>query len=357
MPARIWTKKSVVKQISALYRDGAKLNSRHARKYYQSLYNGANRYCGGWRKAIEMAGIKYTTIRGKAGSKKTWTKKKVVSAIQALYAARLPLNYRAVVTAAEPLMGAAIRRFGSWSKAIAAAGFEYSLIQKKKLRKWSKAQIVIEIIARNEAGLSIKGADVKEQDEGLYIAARRHFGKNGWAHARVSAGFEPIDPRPWIIWTTKSTTEEIKRLHSIGVLLNISSLQKSTYSYVIAAGRSVFGSWAKAVKAAGFDYVVLPSGRQAFWNKARILETIISLEERGTRLNAKNIQPTFEGMFKAACREFGCWSQAVEAAGISYRKHCRIWSTKAWLRRMQPEEYTATLERAQTHARKRRSSK
>ena len=176
-------------------------------------------------------------------------------------------------------------------------------------------------------------------DRGLYDAASRHFGKNGWAKARVFAGFDPIDPRPWTVWSEENVVEEIQRLYANGVSLNTSALQMSNFSYILAAGRTVFGNWKKAIKEANLDYKTIRLQRPPLWTRDRIIAFIQALEESGMRLSVSNIQPKYGGMFRAVTKRFGCWSQAVEAAGINYRKHCRSWSTKAWLRRMSDAEY------------------
>ncbi len=214
-----------------------------------------------------------------------------------------------------------------------------------KLRNWTKQLIAQEIIRRSALELSIRGGDVCIQDHGLYQAAMRHFGKKGWARARVLAGFSSTDPDARVIWNERTVCEEILLLYYNGVSLNTASMQKSGNAHVYSAGCKVFGNWAKAVKAVGLDYSKIrkmhPHG---WWTKSRVLKTIKGLEREGVRLSSKAMQQSGRGLVAAAIILFGSWSQAVEAAGINYREHCLTWSTKAWLRRMDEDEYKKNLE-------------
>jgi len=352
---RKWSKEIVVATILDLRRGEQRLNSGYIQLHCIPLYQAALVYFGSWRKAIEAAGLKYDDVRVLQRVRPVWSQKKIIAIIRRRHRLKQPLNSNHIQTKEQRLYGAALKYFGGWAQAVAAAGLNYSKLRKKApMRSWSKAAIVAEVIRRVEQGLSIRGYDVHCEDDGLYNAAKRHFGNGGWARARVLAGFDPIDPRPWVIWNEQSVRDEILQLHESGVALNVGALQESKYRYIYGAGRAVFGSWSKAVRAAGLNYSKIRKGRQqGWWTKPRIIMCIRNLDKRGVRLSHNAVRNSRGALLSAAAFHFGSWSQAVEAAGISYRQHCRVWSTKAWLRRMREDEYHATLERAQTHARKR----
>jgi len=238
---------------------------------------------------------------------------------------------------------------------VEAAGLNYDTLRKKApMRSWTKDKIVEEMIRRNKAGMTIKGGDMSVSDSGFYHTVKRHFGKNGWSEARTLAGFDPVDPAPWKIWTKKKVREEINRLSENGVDLSVGFLQKSIHSKLLAGARKAFGSWAKAIRACGLDYGKIRKCRHRYWTRERVLARIRSLQKRGIRLSHKQIQKAQGGLLQGAIKHFGSWSQAVEAAGIPYKAHCRTWSTKAWLRRITPEEYEHTIHRSKVHAKRRK---
>jgi hypothetical protein len=352
-----WSKDIVIRSILERSRKQRKLGAYQIQQDDSPLYQAGCRYFGGWREAVEAAGLTYEDGRtNSANYPKVWDEKIIVETIRQMHNADEPLNSNYIQTECSRLYSAANVYFGGWSQALAAAGLDYAIIRKRILRSWTKVAIIEEIVQRAESRLSIRGLDVQRQDRGLYNAARRHFGKRGWAKGRMLAGFDPVDPNPRQKWNKENVCQEIRRLAENEVLLRAGVILAGPYSYIYSAGKTLFGNWPKAIRAAGLNYSKIRNGRQkGWWTKARVSMVIRSLDRRGVRLSSKTIHHSHGGLFAAAVFHFGSWSQAVEAAGISYRQHCRKWSTKAWLQRMQQYEYHAITKRAQVHAKKRRS--
>ncbi|MEO6536194.1 MAG: hypothetical protein ABIT47_00745 [Candidatus Paceibacterota bacterium] len=351
---RIWTAEAVVSAIKTLQDNGEALDLTSINQAHRNLLWAATKYHGTWRKAVEACGIEYSSVSRIAIDRQSWDKEKIIATLKSLYEQGLPLNSNYVQTKQQRLFGAATKYFGGWPQTVEAAGLNYDRLRKVKLRNWSIEVIIEAVIHRAHSEKSISGAVVYEEDRGLYQAAKRHLGKGGWAKARVLAGFAPIDPDPKRKWTEKSVTEEIQRLHANGVQLYTQALQRSEFSYILAAGRKVFGTWACAIERASLNYAEIRKGRKNFWTREEVLRGIKGLEAQGVRLSLKEVRVGRSGLIAAAIKYFGCWSQAVEAAGIQYRLHCQTWSTKAWLRRMHVDEYNATLETSRTLAKKRR---
>lgn len=350
-----WDAEIVISAIKELHKQGEQLNSNHAQTKHRALYQSACKYHGSWKAAIEASGLSYDSVRVKTPNRKVvWSKKIVVEAIKKLNEEGELLNSNYIQTTHRRLYGAACKYFEGWPQAVAAAGLDYGLIRKVKLRTWSEKALIEAVMQRAKRDLSVKGSVVSIEDRGLYNAARRYFGNGGWAKVRVLAGLTPVDPDSRLKWDKKTVCEEILRLHGSGVALNCGSLQDGDYGYILAAGRKVFGDWAKAIEASGLDYDDIRKSRMNFWTKEEVVRGIRSLETLNVRLSSKAIQHSHGDLFGAAVLNFGSWSQAVEAAGIPYRKHCLTWSTKAWLRRMRPEEYRAVLDSSHQHAQTRR---
>lgn len=83
------------------------------------------------------------------------------------------------------LYGAAVRRFGSWRKAIEFSGFDYSQVRRKRENGfWTSDRIIECILLLNEK----HSAYVRKNHADLYNAALRFFGS--WQKAITSAGFE-----------------------------------------------------------------------------------------------------------------------------------------------------------------------
>lgn len=354
--SRKWSREIVVEHILLRKKEGKPLNSNHIQTNHVPLYLAACNYFGSWKAGIEAAGLSYDDVRVTKVACPVWGKDKIAAVIQRRYKLKQPLNSNHIQTKEPRLYASAVKYFGGWSQAIKAAGLDYSLLRKRPpTRAWTKEALVTAVIERAAKGLSIGGGDVCVADRGLYNAANRLLGRHSWAKARVLAGFDPIDPRPWKVWDTAKVRAEVRRLHEHGVPLNTSAIVANGHTKLLAAGIKVFGSWARAIRAAGLDYSKIRKSRMNWWTRPRILMCIRLLERRGIRLSHRDIQKSHCALLGSAVARFGSWSQAVEAAGISYQRHCRVWSTKAWLRRMDSEKFASLIETAQRHSKRRKN--
>jgi 5,10-methylene-tetrahydrofolate dehydrogenase/methenyl tetrahydrofolate cyclohydrolase len=182
---RHWSRDDVVREIRRLHRQGSRLNSGYIARTRPALAYAARRYVGSWEKAIEAAGFDYSKIRRKS----FWSRKKIVSYISELSAQGKPLHVSAAERMYRGLVGAATMYFGSWHKAIKAAGLDYSKIKKQK--EWSKKAIVREIRRVHREGLDLSTTiPVRTQYRILHAAAVRYFGS--WAAALKAARLERL---------------------------------------------------------------------------------------------------------------------------------------------------------------------
>jgi len=101
------------------------------------LTSAAIRYFGSWRAAVEAAGIDYSQVaalgRQKRAQKITkWTQERILEEIRRLYEAGEDLSSAVVRRKYLPLYATARRKehFGSWAKAVTAAGVDYSRVKR-----------------------------------------------------------------------------------------------------------------------------------------------------------------------------------------------------------------------------------
>lgn len=333
-----WSAEIVIREVRRQHRAGSPLNHTWVQLHRRSLVWAAHKYHGSWRAAVVAAGINYTE-HCLLVHQHRWDATVVVRLILDRKSKGLPLNSNFVQQHEHGLYAAAVRYHGGWRQAIVAAGLSYFSIRKRLLSTWSKERVVAEILKRVQRHESIGGDAVDREDRALYQAAQRHFGKRGWAKARVAAGFTPIDPRPWKIWDEQTVIGEILRLHRSGIALNTGAVCRGEYGYIHAAGRKVFGTWGQAVSSAGLSYVeIRKAAARGWWTRKRVLTSISSLERAGVRLSSQSIQRTHGDLFGAALKFFGAWSVAVDTAGVDYHMHTHRWSSKAWIRRLKTRD-------------------
>lgn len=237
-----------------------------------------------WKKALLAAGIQYREI-APPPQRKYPTKESVLEEIRRRHRALLPLT-RSAVTRSAPdgyaLHRSALLFFSTWPRALKRAGLSYEkIVQCSYLKRQKMAEaggiqyanvppmnhgkyptresVLAAILRRYRARLSMKSSAIKigpHSDSSLYWRARRYFGT--WPQAVESAGFAycEVAPTGAKYPTPLAALEEIRRRHRKGLPLN---------NYGVTCGRFIdtrlyskaaraFGSWAKAVEAAGIPY-------------------------------------------------------------------------------------------------------
>ena len=150
-----------------------------------SLLRAATRYFGSWKAAIETAGVPYDDVR----KYRSWTRERILERVRELHARGVDLSWRHVSTVVDPQLAAAATKrqhFGSWRRALEAAGIEYSTV--RRYHQWSDEAIIAGIRARRAAGLGLNAKSVEESDVTLITAARRRF--ESWHRALEAAGLD-----------------------------------------------------------------------------------------------------------------------------------------------------------------------
>ena len=178
------------------------------------------------------------------------------------------------------------------------------------MAKWSRERIIREILRREAAGLPLSlGGSKDGVDSKLYKAGSRVFGS--WGNAVKAAGIAPERAKVHDQWSPSRILARIRSLSRRQHPPRPGEL-KRRHDYLMQAARRCFGSWSKAVVAAGVDPGKLK--RVAPWTKERIIEAILTRALHGKPLNSHAVRP--KSLVEAGARVFGSWALALAAAGI-----------------------------------------
>ena len=332
-PKLIWTSEKVLRTIRDKMNSGEPLNAGHIVKNHAGLYSGAVRHFGSWKNAVEVTGYDYDFVRVNL----SWNSDMVSEAIKCRDAVGLPITLVAVKKEDRRLLSAAKFHFGSWGKAVRAAKFRRTKSDGRV--KWSKEIIIEQIKKLQKLGTSPHYSGIAAGGFlNLYYAGIRYFGT--WPAALEEAGLSPGDIiRSWYkgYWSKEKIIQNVKLLVELGFAINVGCVSK-THSKLYSAAKDYFGSWKKAVEAAGFNYGEVKLTRHGYWNKERILSEIKKLEASGQRLNFQNVRGIDSALLARAWAYFGSWKNAVEAAGFDYFAHRLNWSMRMWLDRISQDE-------------------
>jgi hypothetical protein len=252
------------------------------------LYQSARKHFGGWRLAIQAAGIE-------AGVPQRWNNVRIINAIRRLHSQGTPLTR--VWREDKNLYRAAFRVFGSWKEAMRAAGYTRQIRE-----RWTKHRVIerLQVCDQRRADRTIR-----DLDPGLCAAAARLFGS--YDAALEAAGVDPPPRR----WTKARVTAAIQDRYIRGKPKHIEGLGDP---YLANAAKRFFGSWQAAVKAAGLAGRIPIKKPLRRWSKEEVVREIQKWHDSGGRL--EDVSKLDQSLCGAAKTWFGSWRAAVQAAGF-----------------------------------------
>lgn len=182
------------------------------------------------------------------------------------------------------------------------------------MAKWTRERIIREILRRDATGLSLNLGGTQGVESTLYRAGARIFGS--WQNAVMAAGIASERARVKDLWPVPRILTTIRSLSRRRRAPRPAEL-KRRYGHLVQAARRHFGSWSKAVIAAGVDPARLR--RVAPWTKERILEAILTRALNNEPLGSRSTRP--RSLAEAGSRVFGSWASALAAAGVDPKRY------------------------------------
>ncbi len=190
MPGKVWTRDKLIESIRELHKQGYDLSPTAIQQTHGALFSSARSasHFGRWRDAVEAAGLRYDDIKR---TKQRWSREEITKQIKAhhkngedLLDPDFKLRHRNLYVAA-----CAHRYFGSWRRAIIAAGLDHEKMRESRV--WTKDRILRTIREMARAGRPLGWAVIEVSCPGVYRAARRRENFGSWQGALIAAGVEP----------------------------------------------------------------------------------------------------------------------------------------------------------------------
>lgn len=234
-----------------------------------------------------------------------WSKKRVIRSIRARWAAKRALNLGAVRAEDEKLLEAALRHFGSWDGALQASRIDPE--ETRKCSRWTTDLFRRRIGRLRERGVPLSWSAVRRSDPKLLKAAYSRYGS--WTKALRAFGLIPDYDHER--WTRAKVVRWILERHRKGQPLYARHLMLNGESKLYGAALSKFGTWGKALRAAGIDPETVH--RRRSWTKASVLEAIRAACSKRKPFGLEDEDP---GLVAAARKFFGGWYEALGASGV-----------------------------------------
>ena len=248
-----------------------------------------------------------------------WSKDKIVKRIKALRVKGEDLSYNRMARRRQGLLAAANYHFGSWGKAVTAAGVDYAS-EVRRIPRWTRERIVEAIREAHAQGADLSWTNVTRDRRysALAYAAIRDNQFGSWDAALEAAGLSPADVRRYEAWSEEKIVRRLKKRRRCRQPLNSKAMQDAD-SKLFNAALNYFGSWERALRAAGMRPEEVYKRRR--WSKDVIKKEIKALNREGEDLAAPNMRRKHSSLYSAACKYFGTWTAAREACGIRRNFH------------------------------------
>lgn len=308
---RSWSRETVVREIGARRKGRRALSDRAVRQEDPRLAAAARQHFGGWKRAIEAAGIDYGAIRLRPPGRH-WTREEVLDLLRRRLAAGRSLVPSEVERQAPAVARGVARVFGSWRKALGAIGLDYRAVLLPLRNRWTGERVVAAVREEHAAGRSMRPSDVKRRCPSLHNAVN-HFFRGGWRAALAAAGLDPEAYLPRA-WTRKRIIDGIRARVRDGRPLTTKLAMADDHPLVSAAVKRL-GSWRAALRAAGFVYPArVPDPSR--WTRERVVEAIRREAAAGRSMDPGAVDRRDHSLRLAATRCVGGWRAALEAAGV-----------------------------------------
>ncbi len=266
-----WTRELVIRGILEREAQGRPLTT-GGKGFDPQLYAAARRIFGSWRNAILAAGIPPERVL----TWERWSPAKILVQIRLISRRRRPLTTLQVEHRYHNLVSAARRHFGSWSKAVLAAGVDPTRLQ--RVVPWNRERVIEAILTRALRNEPLVARLVEPRS--LVEAAHRFLG--GWQEAVAAAGLDPN--------ITKMPRRQLKRPHRSGKPRRRK---------------------------------IAPEELGPPWSRERIIEAIRARVRDRRPINAWAVSRDHAGLYGAAKRHLGTWDEAIRAAGLQPDEHRR----------------------------------
>lgn len=170
-----WTKDAIVQLIKQAKRRGEDLHWAAVTRRRDELGKAAfaslqSRLFGSWDRALTSAGLDAAKI----SRYRSWDRGSIVAKLRAMSRGHQPLNSGAVQVQDPGFHAAAIRHFGSYDSALRGARVDPSRVRKR--RAWTREEVLRQLKTAARSGQSLSGSVMRREAPALYGAAIRLFG-------------------------------------------------------------------------------------------------------------------------------------------------------------------------------------
>lgn len=241
-----------------------------------------------------------------------WDKERIVQELRKLHKKGATLSYNALAARNQKLVSAAAYRFGSYRAAIEQAGIDYADVLRRP--RWTKQNIIQIIKAAKRKGVDLHWAAVtKRRDEigkAAFAAIQQRL-FGSWDRALHAAGLDSDDVAIYRTWDKSSVIFDLRARASNNEAMNSGKLQKDDPGLHAAAVR-YFGTYDAALRAAKLDPDKHRERKR--WTQALVIKELKAAKKTHKKISDSLIRKGNPALYGALVRLFGSFANAVKAS-------------------------------------------
>jgi molybdenum-dependent DNA-binding transcriptional regulator ModE len=247
-----------------------------------------------------------------------WNSQIILNQLRGLHRQSKPMWSRRIRRSHSQLYSAAIHCFGSYRKAVAAAGVDYRSVQQMVPGRWNRQTVCRELRRLHREHQPLHHAAAENKYPALVLAAYRYFGSYGAAINAAGLKYDRIRIRPMPSWDRKRVLRRLKELDSAETGLWKRALRR-VEPYLERAARRNFGSYERAAKIVGIPRDRLKAPPYRIWSPKRIATDLLTLYRTDPGLlKPAMLMENNPQLLRACRRQMGSYQLALKAAGIPY---------------------------------------
>ena len=247
-----------------------------------------------------------------------WDKPEIIRAIKKLHKQGKDLSYNAMTRRAQPLVSAAAYHFGSYRSAVEKAGIDYASVVRRP--RWTRPLIIGLIKTAKRSGDDLHWSAVTKRRDELGRAAFASLQPRlfgSWDRALSAAGLDADEVNRYRKWNKNTVVYELRSRSRNEEPLNSGAVQQEDPGLHAAAVRH-FASYDAALRAARLDPGEVRARRS--WTEADVLRGLKTARRAGQHLSDSAVRKENPSLYGAAVRLYGSFTAAREAAGIRLKR-------------------------------------
>ena len=244
MKRKTHTQQSVIEAIRQRSINKQPLSTDIMNRTNGALFGAGVRLFGTWVAALEASDIDPESVRKERVTRNRWSKEKIIGTIQQHAEAGHDLAAHRLSAIDAPLVSIAPRYFGSWDKALQAAGLDPDQI--RLTQTWTPQRVMTRIRDLQQQGADLSDQTASAYDSALYGAATTHYGS--WRQAVESAGVDYREvKRIREDWTVETMLAELRKMQQNGIAVS----NGVRYMGALTAVKRLFGSLDACIQQVG----------------------------------------------------------------------------------------------------------